>query len=189
MWLQNGMLNVPMNVNNIITIKIIIMKNKLLVFATCLVFAVSCKKSDSVTPINQAVVTPISPSAVATTVPAPVINTFNSRFAGATQVEWFTVATPNSQSREFEVEFNHSNQRHEARFDDNGGERHHGITCLDGPVPQVVLTAFRNTHPNDNVYEWNLRNDGTWKAHFMRGTVKWEATYTAAGILVKEEHD
>lgn len=166
------------------------MKNKMLVLATCLVFAVSCKKSaDSLTPINQAVVTPISPSAVPATVPATVVNTFASRFAGATQVDWFLVTTPNSQNREFEVEFNHSNQRHEARFDDNGGEKHHNVTCINAAVPQSIITAFRSTHPNDVVTEWSLRNDGTWKVHFIRGTVNWEATYTAAGALVKEEHD
>jgi hypothetical protein len=163
-----------------------IMKNKLFLFATCLVFAVSCKKSTDAalaTPV-QSVVTPILQSAV----PATVTNTFTSRFSGATQVEWFSVSSSsNSQSREFEVEFNHSNQRHEARFDDNGTEKHHSITCIEAPVPQVVLTAFRSTHPNDNVYEWKLRNDGTWKAHYMRGTVKWEATYTVAGVLIKEE--
>jgi hypothetical protein len=171
-----------------LNLKIIIMKNKLLVLASCLVLAmVSCKKSDSVTPIDQSVVTPIPPSAVAATVPSVVTSSFASRFAGATEVEWFSVTASNSQGREFEVEFNHSNQRHEARFDDKGVERHHGINCTDGPVPQVVLTAFRSTHPNAVVTEWKLRNDGTWRAHYLKGTVAWEATYTAAGVLVKDE--
>jgi hypothetical protein len=164
-----------------------IMKNKLFLFATCLVFAVSCKKSTDVALITpaQSVVTPISQSVV----PAAVTNTFNSRFSGATQVEWFSVSSSsNSSSSEFEVEFNHSNQRHGARYDNSGTEKRHSISCIEAPVPQVVLTAFRSTHPNDNVYEWKLRNDGTWKAHFMRGSVKWEATYTAAGVLIKEEH-
>jgi hypothetical protein len=165
------------------------MKNKLFVFAASLIFAVSCQKPDTASITAPAVTTPISPSAVSTTIPSTVTNNFASRFAGATEIEWFLVTSSSSQSREFEVEFNHSSQRHEARFDDNGTERHHGINCIEGPVPQVVLTAFRSTHPNDNVYEWKLRNDGTWKAHFMRGTVKWEATYTAAGVLIKEEHD
>jgi hypothetical protein len=160
------------------------MKNKLFLLATCAILATSCKKStDAILPQDTVLVTPITQSAV----PTAVINSFASRFPAATQVEWFSVSSSNSSSREFEVEFNHSNQRHEARFDDNGTEKHHSITCLDAPVPQVILTAFRNTHPSDTVYEWNLRNDGTWKAHFMRGTVKWEATYSAAGVLIKEE--
>jgi hypothetical protein len=117
-----------------------------------------------------------------------VVSTFNTRFSSATKVEWFsTTSSSNTQKKEYEVEFNHSSQRHSAGFEDNGTERHHSISCLTAPVPQVVLTAFRSTHANDLVYEWKLRNDGTWKAHYMRGTVKWEATYTAAGVLVKEE--
>ncbi len=160
------------------------MKNKLFLFATIAILATSCKKStDAILPQDATVVTPIFQA----NVPAAVVNSFASRFPAATQVEWFSVSSSNSSSREFEVEFNHANQRHEARFDENGTEKQHSVSCLDAPVPQVILTAFRSTHPNDTVYEWNLRNDGTWKAHFMRGTVKWEATYSATGILIKEE--
>jgi hypothetical protein len=163
------------------------MKNKLFLFASCLIFAVSCKKSTDGVTSQDGVVAAISASSV----PAPVLNAFATRFPGSTQVEWFSVSSnsssSSSSSREFEVEFNHSSQRHSSRFDDSGNERRHSISCTDGPVPQVVLTAFRSTHPNDIVYEWKLRNDGNWKAHYMRGTVKWEATYTAAGVLVKEE--
>ena len=42
-------------------------------------------------------------------------------------------------------------------------------------------------YPGDMVYEWNLRNDGSWKAHIMRGTVKYEATFSATGALLKFE--
>jgi hypothetical protein len=35
------------------------------------------------------------------------------------------------------------------------------------------------------VYEWKLTNAGEWKAHFMRGSVKYEATFSAAGVLIK----
>ncbi len=162
------------------------MKNKLFLLATCAILATSCKKAtDGLLPTQDQSVTAISQSSV----PAAVVSRFNSSFAGATQVEWFSTSSSSSpSSREFEVEFNHSSQRHDARYDDNGNQRSHSISCLDGPVPQVVLTAFRSTHANDNVYEWKLRNDGTWKAHYMRGTVKWEATYTLAGVLIKEEH-
>ncbi len=157
--------------------------------ATCAIIAVSCKKANDTAALtqNQLIATPIAQSAV----PAAVVSTFTSSFPAATQVEWFSLSTSasSSSSRQFEVEFNHASQRHSAGFDDNGTEKHHSISCTNAAVPQIVLTAFRSTHPNDIVFEWNLRNDGTWKAHFNRGTVKWEATYTAAGVLVKEEHD
>jgi hypothetical protein len=162
------------------------MKNKLFLLAAMSILAISCKKAadDSSLPTQDQSVTPISQSSV----PAPVLSRFNTNFSGATQVEWFsTNSSSSSSSREFEVEFNHSGQRHDARYDDNGNERSHSISCTDGPVPQAVLTAFRSTHPNDNVYEWKLRSDGNWKAHFMRGAVKWETTYTATGVFVKEE--
>jgi hypothetical protein len=164
------------------------MKNKLFLIATCAIVATSCKKAtDDVLPTSDQSVTAISQSSV----PAAVVSSFSSSFSGATQVEWFSArsssSSSSSSSREFEVEFNHASQRHDARYDDNGNQRSHSISCTDGPVPQVVLTAFRSTHPNDNVYEWKLRNDGNWKAHYLRGAVKWEATYTAAGVLVKEE--
>jgi hypothetical protein len=161
------------------------MKLKLLIFGAIIMLATSCKKSvEDVLPETQTSLTAVSQA----TVPQSVTNTFASRFSGATQVEWFsTSSSSNSQRKAYEVEFNHSSQRHSAGYEDNGTERHHSISCLTAPVPQVVLTAFRSTHPTDLVYEWKLRNDGTWKAHFMRGTVKWEATYTAVGVLVKEE--
>jgi hypothetical protein len=53
----------------------------------------------------------------------------------------------------------------------------------------VVLNAFRAKYPNDNVYEWSLKNDGSWKAHFNRNTVKWEVLFSATGAFIKEEHD
>lgn len=118
----------------------------------------------------------------ASSVPAAVTTSFNTNFRGATEVEW-----QRRSSSSFEVQFNHSSQRHSAGFDDNGHQSSHNILCLDAPVPQVVLDAFRQRFPTDNVYEWKLRNDGTWKAHFMRGALKYEATYTAAGVLLKFE--
>ncbi len=159
------------------------MKIKLLALSAIIFLAASCKKStDAVLPQDDTLVAVTQAS-----VPAAVVNTFSARFVGATQVEWFSVVSSSSQRMEFEVEFNHSSQRHGARFEDNGTEKHHSITCTTGIVPTAVLTAFRATHPNNIVYEWKLRNDGTWKAHYIRGIVKWEATYTAAGVLVKEE--
>jgi len=117
----------------------------------------------------------------ASAVPSAVISSFNSNFSGATEVEW------QRHSSSFEVQFNHSSQRHSAGFDDNGNQSSHSILCLDGPVPSAVLTSFRQNFPTDNVYEWKLRNDGTWRAHFMRGSVKWEATFSASGTLIKVE--
>lgn len=158
------------------------MKMKLLALAAIfsLLAFTSCKKEDTaaVVATNPQAITVVAQSAV----PAAIVASFSASFAGATEVEW------HKSGNHFEVEFNHQSQRHHAGFDDSGHQSSHSVTCINGAVPAVVLTAFRNSHPNDYVYEWNLRNDGNWKAHFYRGTVKWEATYSAAGILIKEEH-
>ncbi len=158
------------------------MKTKLLLFVLVVTSIVSCKKTTEILPAEvQNVVNEAN-------VPVAVLTAFNSAFTGATQVEWRTVATTGRTAKqEFEVEFNHQSQRHICRFDDNGSQKSHNISCTTGNVPQVVLTAFRATHPTEIVTEWKLRNDGTWKAHYLKGAVAWEATYTAAGVLVKDE--
>ncbi len=118
----------------------------------------------------------------ASSVPAAARTALATNFSGATAIEW-----QRHSSSSFEAQFNHSNQRHSAGFDDNGNQRSHSINCTDGPVPEVVLNAFRQRFPSDSVYEWKLRNDGTWKAHFMRGADKYEATYNTSGTLLKFE--
>lgn len=53
--------------------------------------------------------------------------------------------------------------------------------------PQAVLNAFVARFGNVPVQEWKLRSDGTWRAHFLRNGVAWEATFKADGTLVKSE--
>lgn len=118
----------------------------------------------------------------ASTVPLTTRTAFSNDFNGATAIEW-----QRNSSSSFTVQFNHSNLRHDAGYDDNGHRSSHSVICMDAPVPEVVLAAFRQQFANDNVYEWNLRNDGTWKAHFMRGASKYEATFSAIGTLLKFE--
>ena len=159
------------------------MKNRLLISAaifSLLAFS-SCQKADTTTPAttNPQAITIVPQSAV----PAATVASFTASFAGATEVEW------HKSGNNFEVEFNHQGQRHHAGFDDSGHQSSHSVTCINAAVPAAVLTAFRNSHPNDNVYEWRLQNDGSWKAHFYRNAVKWETTYSAAGAFIKEEHD
>lgn len=56
-----------------------------------------------------------------------------------------------------------------------------------GRPPQAVLNAFAANFGNVAVSQWKLRSDGTWRAHFTRNGVAWEATFTAAGTLIKSE--
>lgn len=53
--------------------------------------------------------------------------------------------------------------------------------------PQAVLNAFVARFGNVPVREWKLRSDGTWRAHFTKNGVAWEATFKADGTLVKSE--
>lgn len=115
-------------------------------------------------------------------VPAVTTTAFANEFSGSSGVEWMR-----SSSSGFTVQFNHNGQRHSAGYDDSGHRSSHSLICTDGPVPQAVLDAFRQQFAADIVYEWSLRNDGTWRAHFMRGAIKYEATFTAAGQMLKFE--
>jgi hypothetical protein len=153
------------------------MKNKIIVAAVAALAFTACSKS-GVDDNGGGNVTVVD----ASTVPAATTTAFNTEFSGANGVEW-----QRNSSSSFTVQFNHSSQRHSAGYDDSGHRSSHSIICLDGPVPQVVLDAFRQNYPTDNVYEWKLRNDGTWRAHIMRGSVKYEATFSATGVLIKFE--
>lgn len=154
------------------------MKNTILASAVALFLLTSCSKSviDDNGGAGSAQVV------AATAVPQSARTALATNFPGASEIEW-----QRNSSSSFTSQFNHNSQRHSAGFDDSGHQSSHSIICLDAAVPQVVLDAFRQRFTTDNVYEWKLRNDGTWKAHFMRGTVKYEATYSATGTLIKFE--
>lgn len=155
------------------------MKNMILASALGLLLFTSCSKSA----IDDNGGSGGNAEVVATSaVPQAARTALTTNFPGASEIEW-----QRNSSSSFTSQFNHSSQRHSAGFDDSGHQSSHSIICLEAPVPQVVLDAFRARFPTDNVYEWKLRNDGTWKAHFMRGAIKYEATYSASGTLIKFE--
>jgi len=55
-------------------------------------------------------------------------------------------------------------------------------------VPSSVLSAFNTRYPSATQVQWKLLSDGTYKAEFFVGSVKWQAIFTASGTLVKEQH-
>ncbi len=58
---------------------------------------------------------------------------------------------------------------------------------VNAPPPAAVLAAFTANFGNSPVRQWKLRSGGNWRAHFTWNGVPWEATFTAAGVLVKSE--
>ena len=154
------------------------MKNKIILLCMSVSVLVACTKQgreDSGTAGNLTLLP-------AASVPAATTQAFSNEFSGSSGVEWMRNSGNN-----FTVQFNHSGQRHSAGYDDNGHRSSHSVICTTGPVPQAVLDAFRQQFASDLVYEWSLRNDGSWRAHFMRGAVKYEATFTATGTLLRFE--
>ena len=154
------------------------MKNKIIPAFIAAISLVSCSKESVDNNGSNTTVAVVT----ATSVPASTTTAFASEFSGTGSVEWMRAG-----NNSFTVHFNQSNQRHSAGYDDNGHRSSHSVISISAAVPQVVLDAFRQLYPGDMVYEWNLRNDGSWKAHIMRGTVKYEATFSATGALLKFE--
>jgi hypothetical protein len=58
---------------------------------------------------------------------------------------------------------------------------------VNAAPPAAVQAAFNANFGNTPVQQWKLRSNGNWRAHFMLNGVAWEATFTAAGVLVKSE--
>jgi hypothetical protein len=52
-------------------------------------------------------------------------------------------------------------------------------------VPSTVLSAFNTHYPNATQVQWKLLSDGTYKAEFLIGNVKWQAIFTASGTWLK----
>ena len=156
------------------------MKNIFLLVTTFCLLLAACTKEVPGTSNTGGSVNIVPASAV----PAAVISAFNSSFSSASETEW-----QHNSDDSFTCQFNMENERHEAHFDDKGHQSSHSVICLDAAVPAVVLSAFRSAYPTDNVYEWKLNSDNTWKAHFMRGSIKWEVTFNTSGTIVKSEHD
>lgn len=56
-------------------------------------------------------------------------------------------------------------------------------------VPALVQAAFNSRYANASRVQWKKLSDGNYKAEFFRGAVKWQATFTPNGTLLKEEHN
>ncbi|MEP7319982.1 MAG: hypothetical protein ABI921_14600 [Panacibacter sp.] len=156
------------------------MKNKIMFILLSTFSLFACKKDIAPATGNTGTIT-VTPESV---VPAAVISSFNVSFSTATEREW-----QHNSDDSFTCQFNMDHQRHEARFDDNGHQSSHSVICMDAAIPEIILDAFRQGFPSDNVYEWNLTNENTWKAHFMRASVKWEVTFSNDGTILKSEHE
>lgn len=77
--------------------------------------------------------------------------------------------------------------------DDNGGNGTSGsgggTRISAASVPAAVMNAYKAKFPGAARAEWKKLSNGNFKVQFFRNGVKWEATYTPGGSLVKLERD
>jgi hypothetical protein len=63
-----------------------------------------------------------------------------------------------------------------------------GYPISEKSLPAAVRTAFYDRYTGANNTQWQLLPDGTYRADFFIGKIKWLAIYAADGTLVHEEH-
>ena len=76
--------------------------------------------------------------------------------------------------------------------DDHGGNSGGGGGGDEIPasgVPDSVTVAFNGKYPGAAVLEWKKLDNGNYKVEFTFDGGKWEATFSPAGDLLKEERD
>lgn len=151
------------------------MKHQILSALAAIVLFASCSKTASDTTMSSDVIVPGS------SVPSSVVSGFTADNSKASELEW-----RKGTDDKFKVHFNADDKRVESKLDDNGRTTASRVVS-DKAVPKAVLDAFAANFPGETVYEWKLRSDGTWRAHFNRSGVKWEATFSASGTLLKAE--
>ena len=75
--------------------------------------------------------------------------------------------------------------------DDHGGGSGSGKgeNISASSVPDTVMNAFNAKYPGASVNEWKKLDNGNYKVEFTFNGESREATFTAAGELVKDERD
>lgn len=63
-----------------------------------------------------------------------------------------------------------------------------GYPLPEKSLPQPVREAFQQRYPGASNTAWCLLADGTYKAMFFTGKIKWTSIYAADGTLLHEEH-
>ncbi len=73
--------------------------------------------------------------------------------------------------------------------DDHGGNSGSGggSNISASSVPAAVMNSFKSQFPAATGTEWKKLGNGNYKAQFFVSGVKWEVTYSAAGIQLKLE--
>lgn len=63
-----------------------------------------------------------------------------------------------------------------------------GYPISEKSLPAAVRDAFYARYSGVASIQWQLMPDGTYKADFFIGKIKWQAVYAADGTLLHEEH-
>jgi hypothetical protein len=77
----------------------------------------------------------------------------------------------------------------DTRPDDKGGRVSSGggTRISAASVPSSVMNAYKSRYPNATRAEWKKLSNGNYKVEFYRNGVKWEATFSPSGSLLKLE--
>jgi Putative beta-lactamase-inhibitor-like, PepSY-like len=117
-------------------------------------------------------------------VPAEVLSAFNTRYPDAFNIRW------KKDDGQFEVEFYRNGYKWEATFKADGSFVKEEQEDFDVVViPPAVLAAFTALHPNATNIYWESENNSNFEVHFSIGTQRWEAVFSPAGILIREQLD
>lgn len=64
-----------------------------------------------------------------------------------------------------------------------------GSNISSSSVPMAVMNAYKAKFPGATRAEWKKLSNGTYKVQFYRNGVRWEAIFSASGMLLKVERD
>ena len=69
----------------------------------------------------------------------------------------------------------------------SGGGKGENISASS--VPDTVMSAFNTKYPGASVKEWKKLDNGNYKVEFAFNGENRETTFTAEGVIVKDERD
>lgn len=95
-----------------------------------------------------------------------------------------TACTKNDHTGGLDDSIVSSSNRHSTPEDNPNGGGGDNVNLTS--IPTAVVNTFKSRYPNATHAEWKKQSDGTYKVEFFRGSIKWQAIFSASGRLLKE---